>query len=211
MLRHIATFVLLLGCGAPPVEPTPNGTPPDLITPEQAARHAERGLAGRLPLLPDEYHVAARNASPGEALLVRRIDRSGKTGQAGNAEGRFYYVVPFEREGRTTLVVLVDAASGRFKEASYLGQPGEYPPVSAARARSLLADALPDDDARAEALAAEPDLVWMPSEQSMSPAEPLWRIEVSGEDWYVDQTGGVHPEITEPTMKGGGPPDRPHP
>ncbi len=204
MLRAVATFACILwACGSPKVSSTRDHTAPHLLTPEQAIGHAERGLAGRLPLLPEAYHRAARSAAPQAALLVERIDRT------GSDEGRFYYIVPYGREDRTTLLVLVDAVSGRFKEASYLQQPGKYPPLTAAEARSRVAATVPDDALRAKVLSSEAGLVWMPSEQSLSPAEPLWRIEASGRDWFVDQTGGVHEAIEAPKMKGGGPPDPP--
>ncbi len=182
--------------GHPPAAGAPAVGAPALISPEQARRAAWSGFADKLPLHPPALRDAASGTTAARPLLVERLDRPNS----------FYYIVPFTRQGRTTLVVLVDARDGAFKEAAPHASGGPYPAVDEAAARRRLAAALPGAAAGPDVAQAPADLVWKPSAATQSMYEPLWRFRIAGREWYVDQQGQVLDRIAEPELKGGGPP-----
>jgi hypothetical protein len=160
-----------------------------------AARDAaRRGYMKQAWAFPPEYSRAMEHAKAGDPLLVERIDR----------KDSFYYIVPFERDGRATLLIIIDARTGDFKEAVPLKEPSHYPSITKERATKILTDFLQDPKAKEEINRVRPSLVWKPSEQSQSPYEPLWRFILEKGEWYIDQKGNVHQSIEEPRMKGGG-------
>jgi hypothetical protein len=175
------------------------GTTESIVPPAEARRCAERGVEASPAMFVTRFRQALQGASPAEPLLVKRLDTAGSA----------YYLVPFRKGGATTLVAMIEAASCRFLEATYLQVPSVYPPVSAEDAKQrVLASALGSAD-RAEIENESPDLVWQVCEWSQSPYEPLWRFRVGQGFRYVDQTGAVHDRIEAPKLKGGGAPGCP--
>ena len=166
------------------------------LTPGQAQTAARSELLARLPILPPAYGRAFRGALAGDPLHVDRLD----------ASERSYYVVPFCHGPLTSLLVVIDASTGRFLEASYLQTPAAYPHVSEDKARRLVLASVSEPRDKNVAGRAAALLVWRPCEQSQSAFEPFWRFALPSGDRYVDQTGGVHRALTEPRLKGGGPP-----
>lgn len=172
------------------------GIPTDqrqLISAEKAGAAAIGGYRSRAWAFPPEYARAMRGAKNGAPLLVERLDR----------EDVFYYIVPFEKDGKAALLVMVDAGTGDFREAVPLPEPTNYPFLSAAAAKKRLAAYVEPDGTPGESDDLSPSLVWKPSEASQSPFEPLWRFKTRRGDRYVDQTGQVHPTLARPLFKGG--------
>ena len=137
-----------------------------------------------------------KNLSGGQPLLVRRLDR----------EHTYYYLVPFNVKGQTHVVVIVDAVDGRFKEFSPLRPPGIFPGVKSAQAEKIVIDYLRSHAITYASPAAPPCLVWKPCKQTQSPYAPLWCIRINEILWFVDQDGRLHTQITDLSIKGGGPP-----
>jgi hypothetical protein len=189
--RRLASLVWALAASlAPGISRSSHAEAPALISPEQAERAAWSGFTANLRHHPEPLRQAGQGAVAAPPLRVERLDRPGD----------FYYIVPFTRQGRTTLLVLVDARTGAFKEAAYRqADERPYPNVDEARARRILGDRQSGGRGRL-------DLVWKPSEPSQSPYEPLWRFELGDKVWYVDQLGHLLDRINDPAMKGGGPP-----
>jgi len=178
-----------------------------LITPEQAQHAAWQGFTAHLAVHPEALRQAGKGAEAATPLKVERLDRPGD----------FYYIVPFTREGRTTLLVLVDAQTGAFKEAAARSSDRPYPSLDETRARQLLEAALSspaDRQALAKVAKVHPDLAWKPSAPSQSPYEPFWRFRLDGDagkpgkTWYVDALGHTFDQIPEVALKGGGPPPK---
>lgn len=167
-----------------------------LLTPDRAKAAARSELLAHLPILPAAYGQASGHAVAGEPLRVERLD----------VPDQVYYLVPFRQGPLTSLVVMIDARTGRFLEVSYLQTPAVYPNVSAEKARPLARDATVDKRDRDAIERTAPTLVWRPCEQSQSAFEPIWRFRLPSGDHYVDQTGAAHRELVEPRLKGGGPP-----
>lgn len=164
-------------------------------------------------LLTDPEAVAAfENTKMGVAVFVDRTD--------GGAD---YYLVPFGKSVKgkflASAVVILDASTGYFKEASWTTKPEELLTLSKNEAVSLVRKsvrknflkelaALPKKPIKnylsleAELLRkytqlfnvmrnADTILAWEPNSYSASPYEPYWRIDYNGYVWYVTQEGKV--------------------
>jgi hypothetical protein len=195
-MRSLAILLVAVLLGGTPLE-CDQGTRGSTLSGEKARQVAQKELASRLAVQPDAYRTAAAGASAADPFLVERLDGSEEC----------YYLVPFRREGETTLVVMLDSRRGDFLGMSYLRQPGPYLPLDEPEARRLLLDWLDSTADRQIAQQSKSSLVWQPSQQTQSRYEPLWRFEAAGRSWFVDQTGGVWNRIEEPRLKGGVPPD----
>lgn len=167
-----------------------------LLSPSEAKSYALKGYNANKWAYPKEYSRAMENAVADQPLLVERLDRTGE----------FYYIVPFNRKEKTTLLVIIDARTGEMKEASYLKEPAPYPRVNREEAQKILAAHLKDPKAKEEILRQNPVMVWKPSEESQSPFEPFWSIRVGGKIWYIGQNGKVFDKVSEVKLKGGGQP-----
>ncbi|MDD2336002.1 MAG: hypothetical protein PHD01_05435 [Geobacteraceae bacterium] len=163
------------------------------LSAREARKFAIDGFVERRWAFPPEYSRAMKDTEAGNPLLVERIDR----------KDSFYYIVPFERKGKASVLVMIDARTGAFKEAAYFAEPTAYLPVSNSEARKKLVDFLGLTATEAESAQFVTSLVWKPSEASQSPFEPFWRFRTGEVDRYVDQKGNVHLSIEAPRMKGG--------
>jgi len=188
-------LVVFLSAGAFCMSPS-HDTDKAFLSSDEACSAARAGFMKLAGAFPPEYIRAMEHAQAGTPLLVERLGR----------KDSFYYIVPFERDGKATLLIIVDAQSGDFREAVPVREPFHYPVVTAEKAAQILADFFQDLETKQEINRVTPSLVWKPSEQSQSPYEPLWRFRLDRGEWYVDQKGVVHQEIEDPRMKGGASP-----
>lgn len=133
------------------------------------------------------------NATAVEPLLVKRIDR----------EKNYYYIVPFNIRNKTKLLVIIDAISGKFKEVSCLKEPVSFPKISKAKAINIMMKFLKERKIKIERLSPNLTLVWKPCEQTQSPYEPLWKVQIRSEVWFIDQKGKIYDKILKPKVKGG--------
>ncbi len=115
---------------------------------------------------------------------------------AENIELKPIPIEPIKVE-KTLVVVLVDAADGSFKEASWVADPEKYLPVSKVEAVKLALGEVLDElqivarkDARdLEVITQRPaiELVYMDA----SPYYPAWKVTVNGKVFFVSQDGTV--------------------
>jgi hypothetical protein len=173
-------------------------SPPTLISPQEVKSCAIQGINGIKWALSAAFRVALTDAAAAEPLLVFRFD----------SKSNPYYIVPFQKSKKVSVLVIVDAVTGRYKQASYLKDAVEYPRVSMDMALESLAAYLKIKSPAENVKLLEARLIWKPSEQSQSPFEPLWEISAESSVWYVDQHNKVHDRITEPLLKGGGEPPK---
>jgi hypothetical protein len=167
-----------------------------LISASQAMAEARVGLYAAPWIHFIKPSVDIGTLAAAQPLLVQWMDR----------KDTFYYLVPFNLKDQTIIVVIIDAITGRFKECSELRQPGIYPKVNASRAEKIILTHLQAQKPNVSSPTAPPHLVWKPCEQTQSPYEPLWCIQIDSTHWFIDQNGKIHPRITEIQMKGAGPP-----
>jgi len=164
------------------------------LSSEEAKQYAFTGFMKNSWAYPKELAQSIKNTKAGEPLLVQRIDK----------KDSYYYIVPFNRDDRTTLLVNIDAKTGKFKETSYLREPMRYPAVNLEDAKNILIGYLKDKKAGKPLLMKTPKLVWRPCHQSQSSYEPLWKIQIGSDVWFIDQKGKVYEKIIEIKLKGGG-------
>ncbi len=145
-------------------------------------------------LLLDQSAVAAfEGAEMAEPLQVHEL-----------VENRDYYLVPFNKEGLTSGVIMLDAEEGYFKQASWTTEPEQYPAVEEQNAVSLVKKEI--NPKPTESLAVEfnsfaeasAQLAWQPNNYSKSPFKPYWVIEMGGGRWIATQEGKLY-EILPPT------------
>jgi RNase H-fold protein (predicted Holliday junction resolvase) len=163
------------------------------LTVNEAQTFAIKGFEARKSGLSREYHAAWKDTRAATPLLVQWIDRT----------ENYYYIVPFNRNKVTTLLIMIDAITGRFKRSSYLRTPFAFPRIDKKTATNILKKYFLKTKQNAEKIS-DPQAVWKPCEQTQSPYEPLWKIIVENNDWYIDQKGKVYERIIETKLKGGG-------
>ncbi len=133
-------------------------------------------------LLTDEDFRGAFDGSQArEFVKVRRADMADS----------YYYLIPFDKyvDGRflTYAAVIVDAADGSFKEASWVEEPTRFIQVNKDEAIRL-AESL---DPLMHGAAIESELIWEPGSVSQSPFYPYWLLTSGDSAYYVTQEGGV--------------------
>ena len=105
-----------------------------------------------------------------------------------NDNGADYYAVPFIDRAGTAVVVLIDAADGHFKEASWVGKSVTYPTLSEDKARHLAYDAARGLGIDPSAVkSARADLV----RRDAVPFHPQWRFLGKRFEILVSQDGTV--------------------
>jgi hypothetical protein len=171
-----------------------------LITAQQATKFAAAGL--------EEYNLrdsklgsaALRTGRFGQPLLVQRLDRPGD----------FYYLAPWQRNGRVAGLIDVDARFGIFKSLRVLTTPTQDWTIggkSSARLRDVLARSLdgkifelPEERGRFKVYpgtyCVPPVLVWQPCRESWSPHLPFYQVVVGGHSLYVRIDGPVFTHLT---------------
>ncbi len=128
-----------------------------------------------LSLLEDEsFREALQGAAPSSPVRVKGTERSSD-----------YYLIPFTKhvggQDLTSVVLVLDAAQGCFKEASWVNEPVEYLLVGKQEAIDL---ALEKSNDNLEDINAE--LAWEPRISS-SPYYPFWKVVLDNEAWFVTQ------------------------
>ncbi len=143
---------------------------------------------------------ALRTGTLGEPLLVQRLDRPAD----------FYYLVPWQRGGRISGLIDVDARFGVFKSLRVLAAPAHDWMVGSSskkrgyEALSTLIDGrtydIPDERGRFKVYPGTycipPVLVWKPCRESWSPHLPFYHVVVGGHSLYVRIDGAVFTHLT---------------
>jgi hypothetical protein len=171
-----------------------------LIAPNQVAKFAAAGLS-EYGLKDSELGAEALSGGNlGQPLLVQRLDRPGD----------FYYLAPWQRGGRTTAFIDIDARFGAFKSMRVISTPtrNRAVPKSPTRgARDSLARRLdnrvfdlPGEQGRLRVrpgtYCVPPVLSWKPCRESWSPSLPFYHIVVGGHSLYLRIDGAVFTELT---------------
>ncbi len=167
---------------------------PVFLSLKEAQSCAYQGFIKNSWAFPPKLASAMTHTQSSLPLLVQRTDRK---------DAYFYYIVPFNRAGKTAVLVLIDAHNGDFKEASYMQEPTLYPRVKEEDALQILTAFLKKNNTPIPAKVEKPVLVFEPCEQTQSPYEPLWKIRVNASVWFVDQLGNVYDKIMQSKLKGG--------
>jgi len=131
------------------------------------------------------------DASAG-TLLVQRLDM----------RDEFYHLVPFVREARVTLRVIVDAMTGEYNAGAIAAADAPVAMLNRPEAAlDLCVDrtlTLPDGDVlvpRREAATVHKLLIWQPCLESMTPFRPFYVVTVGQTRLYVRIDGQVFTEL----------------
>jgi hypothetical protein len=133
-------------------------------------------------LLTDDNFVKAFDGSQARSFVkVRRSDK----------ENTYYYLIPFDKyvngQFLTYAAIIIDAADGSFKEASWVDVPTRFIQVTKAKAMQIVLavnSTLQDTNISAE-------LVWQPGGPSQSPFYPYWQVTSGSIVYFVTQNGEV--------------------
>lgn len=164
----------------------------NLIFLQEAQQAALSGIRNHNLMKEANYSNALKNTIIGETiLLVQRLDK----------RDNYYYLIPFNKGEKTSVIVIVDAKSGEFLEASIKGKPEKYPRITEERAKEILFDKLKKSKLRGKIISSF--LVWEPCEESQSLYEPLWMFIVNNKKLFVGQDGKIYERLTKPVILGG--------
>lgn len=181
-------------------------------------KHDWQDLLPRQLLSDPDCKAAFDTTKKGKPFYVKRMD----------VKNSGYYLVPFNKQGTkagalTSAVILLDAGTGYFKEASWTKTPEKFLKVDEQTAIRLITNSILQDlSGKIEGLPKTPqkeylkkasdlknnynklisyldrakaDLLWQPrSPYSSSPYQPFWQINVYGYIWYVTQDFRVIPQ-----------------
>lgn len=163
------------------------------LSSEEAQKYGQKGFNRYKHAYPKEWSESMGNSIAAQPLLVKRIDR----------KKSYYYIVPFNIRDEAKLLIIIDAISGKLKEVLYLKEPVSFPRITKGMAIQILTKYLEERKIATSIEIPIITLVWVPSEQTQSPFEPLWRIQIQSKEWFIDQKGKVYDEILKIRMKGG--------
>ena len=165
------------------------------MMPPDAARAAAQQAAAALLESSARWRPALAGKEPDAPLLVQRLDRYDE----------YYYIVPFKRAAAETARLILDAASGRFMEASAIDNEGEslppyHPPLVALEShygRALDLRAVRNRVLRSGTIGQHPVLAWRPCKESTSPLLPFYLVSIGDRIVYWRVDGKAFDELTD--------------
>jgi hypothetical protein len=175
-------------------EPEPAFIRRALLDPARIAEAAMTAITGDRFARHPRWRAAAENTVPGEPMLVARL----------NFPADHHFIVPMLRKGRATLLLILDAYDGGYRESAPVD--AEHPSsMETARARmaAMLAQGAIETDDDSEPVPVWPDvaavfpsLTWRPCLESLSPYLPFLHIHTGNRQIHVRLDGKVFGEIS---------------
>jgi hypothetical protein len=168
----------------------------EIIARDLAIRQAQNGLREYGLHDRKNWATALDHTSPGEPLLVQRLDRIDS----------YYWIVPMQRDRNTTPVaVRVDARFGDYQQSIAL--PAERAPAIQPLSEQAVTERVVNRDfelpaeagrlrVRPEALCVYPTYVWQPCRESLSPFYPFRLVTIGSSHLYMRIDGAVFTSLT---------------
>jgi len=105
-----------------------------------------------------------------------------------------YFLIPFNKQGGTTGVIMIDGQDGHFKELAIEPEPQKYLPIEKEEALEKTRQELnPEPTQNLEIMfdygEETADLRWQIGENSETPFRPYWFTTIGDGQWLVTQTG----------------------
>ena len=175
-------------------EPEPPFIRRDLLDPARLPAAALAAVNGDRFARHPRWQEAARGTVPGEPMLVTRL----------NFPADHYFIVPMLRDGRATLLLILDATDGSYRESAPV-DPDHPASPAAARARldAMLADGAVTLEESREPVpiwpgmtAVFPSLTWRPCLESLSPYLPFLHVNTGNRQLHIRLDGKVFGEIS---------------
>jgi len=183
--------------GATP-EPTREPEPPfmrrDLLDPARVPAAAIAAIQGDRFARHPRWREAARDAVPGEPMLVTRL----------NFPADHHFIVPMLRDGHPSLLLTIDAYDGHYRESTPV-DPDHPASLTAARAQldAMLAEGAVTLEESREPVplwpwttAVFPTLTWRPCLESLSPYLPFLQVNTGNRQLHIRLDGKVFGEIS---------------
>jgi len=155
---------------------------------------ARAAIAGERFARHPRWQAAAKDTVPGTPVLVTRL----------NFPADHHYIVPMLREGRATLLLILDAYDGSYRESAPVGS-GMTVSTDAARARldAMLAQGTTETEGSREPVpvwrdttAVFPSFTWRPCLESLSPYLPFLHVHTGNRQLHIRLDGKVFGEIS---------------
>jgi hypothetical protein len=176
-------------------EPEPDFARRDLLGPTEIARAAAAAIKGDRFARHPRWREAAKDTAPGTPMLVTRL----------NFPADHHYIVPMLRDGRATLLLLLDAYDGSYRESAP-AVPGQSASIAAAQARldTIMAEGLLETEGGGgepvpvwpRTSAIFPGLTWRPCLESLSPYLPFIQLHTGNRQIHIRLDGTVFGEIS---------------
>lgn len=166
----------------------------EILDPEHIARAALDAVAGDRFARHPRWREAAEDTAPGAPMLVTRL----------NFPADHHFIVPMLRQGRATLLLILDAYDGSYRESAPIDADQPFA-TDAARGRldSMLAQGAIETETGNEpvpvwpgATAVFPTLTWRPCLESLSPYLPFLHIHTGNRQIHLRLDGKVFGEIS---------------
>jgi len=165
------------------------------MIPPDSARSSAQSAAAALLHASARWRAALEAKEPDTPLLVQRLDRYDE----------YYYIVPFKRAAAETARLMIDAASGRFMEASAIDNEGEslppyHPPLAGLDGqygRALDLKSVRNRVLRPGTIGQHPVLAWRPCKESTSPLLPFYLVTIGDRIVYWRVDGKAFDELTD--------------
>jgi hypothetical protein len=176
-------------------EPEPEFIRRDLLDPRAIVQAASAAVHGERFARHPRWLEAARETTPGAPMLVTRL----------NFPADHHYIVPMLRGGRPTLLLLLDATDGGYREsAPVVGDQPDSPAPAQARLEAMMAQGILETEGGGgepvpvwpSASAVFPGLMWRPCLESLSPYLPFIQLHTGNRQIHIRLDGTVFGEIS---------------
>jgi hypothetical protein len=164
-----------------------------MISTKEAQKSAQESIADYHLLSKKAYKRALSGASPGKPILVKNLRLKTK---------RYYYLVPFVKRGKTTVVFMINAYYGNYLGSSVVDKPKGYLDISKSKAKSLAVKDLKKRVSVEKKDVEQAYLIWKPCKLSWDPFSPIWKTKTKGKIRYISQEKQVRSDIRR-VRKGG--------
>jgi hypothetical protein len=181
---------------APKLKPDPE--PPflrrEILDPARISRAALEAVTGDRFARHPRWREAAQDTAPGVPMLITRL----------NFPADHHFIVPMLRQGRATLLLILDAYDGSYRESAPI-DPDQPFATDVARARldTMLAQGAIETETGKDLVPVWPDttavfptLTWRPCLESLSPYLPFFHIHTGNRQIHVRLDGKVFGEIS---------------
>ena len=167
----------------------------ELLDATQIVRAASEAIRGDRFARHPRWQEAARDTIPGRPMLVTRL----------NFPADHHFIVPMLREGRATLLLILDAYDGSYRESA---PTIEDQPVSLNAAQARLDTIMRKGVLHTEGGGGEPvpvwprtsavfpDLTWRPCLESLSPYLPFIHLHTGNRQIHIRLDGTVFGDIS---------------
>ncbi len=176
-------------------EPEPDFVRQELLDATRIVRAASAAIQDDRFAQHPRWQEAARDTIPGRPILVTRL----------NFPADHYYIVPMLRAGRATLLLILDAYDGSYRESAPVAADR---PTSMDTARARLDTIMREGVLQTEGGGGEPvpvwpstsavfpGLAWRPCLESLSPYLPFIQLHTGNRQIHIRLDGTVFGEIS---------------